>query len=63
VYGAEEIMAGLKPVRRSVEEIEKADQELIRQHHEYLASWIKQQREVESAKSDGKKNKEFISCN
>jgi hypothetical protein len=60
--GAEEIMAGLKLVRRSVEEIEKADQELIRQHHEYLASWIKQ-REAESAKSDNKKNKEVISCN
>jgi hypothetical protein len=53
-------MVGLKLVRRSIEEIEKADQELIRQHHEYLASWIKQ-RETESTKSDGKKNKEFIS--
>ena len=37
-------MAGLIPVRRTVEEIDRANAELLRQHHEYLARWIAQRK-------------------
>lgn len=37
-------MAGLIPIRRTVEEIERANAELLRQHHEHLARWIAQRR-------------------
>jgi hypothetical protein len=42
-------MSGLIPVKRSVEEISRADSELLRKHHEYLASWIAQRKPQMSA--------------
>jgi hypothetical protein len=45
----EKIMAGLIPIRRTVEEIDRANAELLRQHHEYLARWIAQRKPQGSA--------------
>jgi len=45
----EEIMAGLIPAKRSVEEINRANSELVRKHHEYLAGWIAQRKPQMSA--------------
>jgi hypothetical protein len=37
-------MAGLIPVRRTVEEIERANDELLRRHQEQLQKWIAERR-------------------
>jgi hypothetical protein len=39
----EEIMAGLVPVRRSREELNRANDLLLKEHRAYLASWIAQE--------------------
>lgn len=43
-----EIMAGLIPIRRTVEELDRANAKLLREHQEYLASWIEQRKHQSS---------------
>jgi hypothetical protein len=45
-------MAGLVPIRRSKEELDRANEFLLNAHRAYLASWIAQQRAIEERPSE-----------
>jgi hypothetical protein len=53
-------MAGLIPVRRTVEEIDRANSELLRQHHEYLAGWIAQRKPQAVDSEDSRRSHDAI---
>jgi hypothetical protein len=50
--GEEDIMPGLIPKRRSREEIERADELLLRKHKEYLQEWMKREQRLFSHKGE-----------
>ena len=48
----EDSMAGLVPVRRSREELDQANDSLLKEHRAYLASWIARETVTAQENSD-----------